>query len=91
MDRGLGGEIFLDGQAHYGPTDEGRQSGLKTGGSWALVLKLESRGFYPRQQQFRAMNGAHLASPIREELGYAHRPQLGSKFIARLGTKFGAH
>src|SRR6218665_3995821 len=27
---------------------------------------------YPRQQKFRAMNGAHLASPIRGELGYAH-------------------
>src|SRR6218665_3907277 len=28
----------------------------------------------PRQQKFRAMNGAHLASPIRGELGYAHWP-----------------
>src|SRR6218665_1001014 len=27
-------------------------------------------------QKFRAMNGAHLASPIRGELGYAHWPQL---------------
>src|SRR6218665_1846181 len=26
----------------------------------------------PRHQKFRAMNGAHLASPIRGELGYAH-------------------
>src|SRR6218665_3856437 len=25
------------------------------------------------------MNGAHLASPIRGELGYAHWPQLGSQ------------
>jgi len=25
------------------------------------------------------MNGAHLESPIREELGYAHRPQLESQ------------
>src|SRR6218665_3697542 len=25
----------------------------------------------PRHQKFRAMNGAHLASPIRGELGYA--------------------
>src|SRR6218665_1769368 len=32
----------------------------------------------PRQQKFRAMNGAHLASPIRGELGYAHWPQLGT-------------
>src|SRR6218665_3498393 len=33
----------------------------------------------PRQQKFRAMNRAHLASPIRGELGYAHWPQLGSQ------------
>src|SRR6218665_1792783 len=45
----------------------------------------------PRQEKFRAMNGVHLASPIRGELGYAHWPQLGTQFIARLGTKFGAH
>src|SRR6218665_506286 len=45
----------------------------------------------PRQQKYRAMNGAHLASPIRGELGYAHWPQLGTQFIALLGTKFGAH
>src|SRR6218665_664778 len=45
----------------------------------------------PRQQKFRAMNGAHLASPIRGELGYAHWPQLGTQFVALLGTKFGAH
>src|SRR6218665_3405894 len=45
----------------------------------------------PRQQKFRAMNAAHLASPIRGELGYAHWPQLGTQFIALLGTKFGAH
>jgi len=32
------------------------------------------------------MNGAHLASPIRGELGYAHWPQLGTQFIALLGT-----
>src|SRR6218665_812196 len=45
----------------------------------------------PRKQKFREMNGAHLASPIRGELGYAHWPQLGTQFIALLGTKFGAH
>src|SRR6218665_1363690 len=45
----------------------------------------------PMQQKFRAMNGAHLASPMRGELGYAHWPQLGTQFIALLGTKFGAH
>src|SRR6218665_446915 len=44
-----------------------------------------------RQQKFRAMNEAHLAGPIRRELGYAHWPQLGIQFIALLGTKFGAH
>src|SRR6218665_3890337 len=45
----------------------------------------------PGSKKFRAMNGAHLASPIRGELGYAHWPQLGTQFIALLGTKFGAH
>src|SRR6218665_1993898 len=45
----------------------------------------------PRRQKFRAMNGAHLANPIRGELGYAHWPQLGTQFIALMGTKFGAH
>ena len=45
----------------------------------------------PRRQKINAMNGAHLASPIRGELGYAHWPQLGTQFIALLGTKFGAH
>src|SRR6218665_947882 len=45
----------------------------------------------PSQQKFRAMNGAHLVSQIRGELGYAHWPQLGTQFIALLGTKFGAH
>src|SRR6218665_4016028 len=44
----------------------------------------------PRQQKFRAMTGADLPSPIRGELGYAHWPQLGTQFIALLGTKFGA-
>ena|SRR6218665_648234 len=47
--------------------------------------------FKPRQQKFNEMNGARLASPIRGELGYAHWPQLGTQFIALLGTKFGAH
>src|SRR6218665_2296364 len=44
---------------------------------WKLgVIKL------PRQQKINEMNGAHLASPIRGELGYAHWPQLGTQFIA---------
>src|SRR6218665_1871209 len=47
-------------------------------GTWApsylaTLLLLRS---YPRQQKFNEMNGAHLASPIRGELGYAHWPQL---------------
>ncbi len=46
---------------------------------------------YPRQQKINEMNGAHLVSPIRGELGYAHWPQLGTQFIALLGTKFGPH
>src|SRR6218665_977704 len=45
----------------------------------------------PKQQKFNEMNWAHLASQIRGELGYAHWPQLGTQFIALLGTKFGAH
>src|SRR6218665_3069637 len=43
----------------------------------------------PRQQKFRAMNGAHLASPIRGELGYAHWPQPGTQFIAPLPPNLG--
>ena len=34
------------------------------------------------------MNGAHMVSPIRGELGYAYWHQLGTQFIALLGTKF---
>ena len=50
-----------------------------------------ANGFEPRYQKINEMNGAHLASPIRVELGYAHWPQLGTQFIALLGTKSGAH
>jgi len=46
---------------------------------------------HPKQQKIREMNGANLDSPIRGELGYAHRPQLDPKFIVLLGTEFGAH
>src|SRR6218665_3642505 len=49
--------------------------------SLASRLMCRSRSL-PREQKFRAMNGAHLASPIRGELGYAHWPQLGTQFIA---------
>jgi len=31
------------------------------------------------------MNGAHFASPIRGELGYAHRLQLGSQIHCPIG------
>src|SRR6218665_578360 len=31
------------------------------------------------------MNGAHLASPIRGELGYAHWPQLGTPIYCPIG------
>src|SRR6218665_3927413 len=40
-----------------------------------------------RQQKFRAMNGAHLASPIRGELGYAQWPQLGSQIHCPIGNQ----
>src|SRR6218665_16719 len=33
------------------------------------------------------MNGAHLASPIRGELGYAHWPQLGTQIWDPLGKQ----
>src|SRR6218665_3662890 len=48
-----------------------------------IVLKQK---IYPRQQKFRAMNVAHLASPIRGELSYAHRPQLGSRIHCPIGN-----
>src|SRR6218665_1423259 len=52
-----------------------------------LVLVLVLGGqVLPRQQKFGAMNGAHLASPIRGEIGYAHWPQLGTHFITLLST-----
>src|SRR6218665_61475 len=43
----------------------------------------------PRQQKFRAMIGAHLASPIRGELGYAHWPLLGSQIHLTTETLIG--
>src|SRR6218665_1349511 len=46
-----------------------------------------SMPWVPRQQKFRAMNGAHLASPIRGELGYAHWPQLGSQIHCPIGNQ----
>src|SRR6218665_590900 len=41
----------------------------------------------PRQHKFRAMTEAHLASQIWGELGYAHRPQLGTQFWGPLGQE----
>src|SRR6218665_1905229 len=41
----------------------------------------------PDSKKFRAMNGAHLASPIRGELGYAHRPQFGSQIHCPIGNQ----
>src|SRR6218665_2569705 len=41
----------------------------------------------PRQQKCRAMNGAHLASPIGGEIGYAHRPQFGPQIHCPVGNK----
>ena len=41
----------------------------------------------PRQQKINEMNGAHLASPIRGELHYAHWPQLGSKIHCPIGNQ----
>src|SRR6218665_1928268 len=37
--------------------------------------------------KFRAMNGAHLACPIRGELGYAHWPHLGSQIHCPIGNQ----
>ena len=45
----------------------------------------------PRQQKFMEKNVAHLASPIRGKLGFAHWPQLGSQFMMMFAltvTKF---
>ena len=47
--------------------------------------------YVPRQQKFRAMNGAHLASQSGESLDMLIGPSWAPKFIALLGTKFGAH
>jgi len=49
--------------------------------SWEKV-GFKERGL-PRQKNVMTMIGAHLASPIRVELGYTHWPQLC--------TQFGAH
>ena len=59
---------------------------------WFTRLPLSCKSSsLPRQQKFRAMNGAHLASPIRGELGYAHRPQLGSQIHCPIGNQIWGH
>ena len=42
--------------------------------------------YQPIQQNINEMNGAHLASPIRGELGYAQWPQLGSQIHCPIGN-----
>src|SRR6218665_2978671 len=44
---------------------------------------------YPdsKNNSLRTMTGAHLACPFRGELGYAHWPQLGTKFGVRYANK----
>src|SRR6218665_3935466 len=58
-------------------------SGLRKNRTW----RFSDYKAHPRQQKFRAMNGAHLASPIRGELGYAHWPQLGSQIYCIIGNQ----
>src|SRR6218665_3570076 len=41
----------------------------------------------PRQQKMNEMNGAHLARPIRGELGYAQWRQLGSQIHCPIGNQ----
>src|SRR6218665_3312794 len=50
-------------------------------------LVLTAAGHRPKQQKLLEMNGAHLESPIRDELGYAHRPQLGSQIHCPIGNQ----
>src|SRR6218665_3649865 len=52
-----------------------------------LSNEIVADGALPKQQKFRAMNGAHLASPIRGELGYAQWPQLGSHIHCPIGNQ----
>src|SRR6218665_2615302 len=39
-----------------------------------------------RQQKFRVMTGAHLASPTRGDLGYAHWPQRRNLIQSPIGA-----
>src|SRR6218665_1968253 len=52
-----------------------------------LSLGIYFTEYTPRQQKFYEMNGAHLASPIRGDLGYAHWPHLGSQIHCHIGNQ----
>src|SRR6218665_3330491 len=53
--------------------------------TWNTKLSHQQPQPYPRQQKINAMNGAHLASPIRGELGYAHWPPAGNPIYLPIG------
>src|SRR6218665_2559558 len=50
-----------------------------------MSLKSSNQNTIPRQQTINEMNGAHLACPIRGELGYGHWPQLGNPIYCLIG------
>lgn len=50
-----------------------------------IILFILHCSSLPRQQNFKAMAGAHLAGRIRGEPCYAHGSQLGTQFIALMG------
>src|SRR6218665_1591225 len=52
-----------------------------------LLMQLLKYTDYPRQQKINEMNEAHLASPIRGELGYAQWPQSGSQIHCPIGNQ----
>src|SRR6218665_537265 len=53
---------------------------------YASAMRIFNKSL-PKQQKINEMNGAHLASPIRGELGYAHWPQLGSQIHSPTGNQ----
>src|SRR6218665_824683 len=52
-----------------------------------LKRNVSAARLFPDSKNLGPMNGAHLASPINGELGYAHRPQLGSQFHCPIGNQ----
>src|SRR6218665_1124083 len=55
---------------------------------WIKTIRIyPNNNTYPSQPKFRAMNGAHLASPIRGDLGYPQWPQLGSQIHCPIGNQ----